>query len=347
MEEEVQPSETPFLTEKWPTVEPVALSPTATTRIATALLTAQSPLILTSHLGRNAHAVSTLTVLSTLLAIPVCCTCPSTVNIPFSQPTFSGVTYLQPGGHTEHLAGADVILVIESDLPWIPANDKPDPKTRVFILDSGDPLKLNTGFWHIDAEMICQADAEVALGQIVESIRTMNVQRNSAGRSQEVIERAKRLASRHKEWVSYLDSLENDYPAPPDLSVRTDSPLQSSITVPNVIGVLRKAIEANTPNRGMESIILNEAISNYPTVWTHLRPEIAGSVITSGGSSLGWALGAAVGCCIGGEVAGAEEGRGYELVVAIVGDGSFLFGVPSSAYWMARKYNAVRSSTFS
>jgi hypothetical protein len=30
---------------------------------------------------------------------------------------------------------------------------------------------------------------------------------------------------------------------------------------------------------------------------------------------------------------------GYELIVAIVGDGSFLFGVPSSAFWMARRYN--------
>ena len=31
----------------------------------------------------------------------------------------------------------------------------------------------------------------------------------------------------------------------------------------------------------------------------------------------------------------------HELVVVIVGDGSYLFGVPSSAYWMARKYDTV------
>ena len=28
-------------------------------------------------------------------------------------------------------------------------------------------------------------------------------------------------------------------------------------------------------------------------------------------------------------------------MVAIVGDGTFLFGVPSAAYWMARRYNTV------
>jgi len=59
-----------------------------------------------------------------------------------------------------------------------------------------------------------------------------------------------------------------------------------------------------------------------------------GSLISSGGSSLGWALGAAVGAYIGGEV----DKKGYELLVVIVGDGSYMFGVPSSAYWMARKY---------
>jgi len=31
--------------------------------------------------------------------------------------------------------------------------------------------------------------------------------------------------------------------------------------------------------------------------------------------------------------------KNYELIVVIVGDGSFIFGVPSAAYWMARRYN--------
>ena len=31
----------------------------------------------------------------------------------------------------------------------------------------------------------------------------------------------------------------------------------------------------------------------------------------------------------------------HDLIVAVVGDGTFLFGVPSTAYWMARRYNTV------
>jgi hypothetical protein len=46
---------------------------------------------------------------------------------------------------------------------------------------------------------------------------------------------------------------------------------------------------------------------------------------------LGWAGGAAVGAKL------AAPGR---VVVALVGDGSFLFGIPSSAQWVARRYGA-------
>jgi acetolactate synthase-1/2/3 large subunit len=52
-------------------------------------------------------------------------------------------------------------------------------------------------------------------------------------------------------------------------------------------------------------------------------------VIHHGGGSLGWAGGAAVGAKL------AAPGR---TVVCLVGDGSFLFGVPSSAQWVARRY---------
>lgn len=40
----------------------------------------------------------------------------------------------------------------------------------------------------------------------------------------------------------------------------------------------------------------------------------------------------------------AASDAGGKLVVAIVGDGSFLFGVPSSSFWIARRYETVRES---
>jgi acetolactate synthase-1/2/3 large subunit len=55
-------------------------------------------------------------------------------------------------------------------------------------------------------------------------------------------------------------------------------------------------------------------------------------------SSLGWALGAAIGAKLAGDMF-AEHAK--DLIAVVVGDGSFVFGVPSAAYWMARRYDTV------
>jgi len=315
----------------------------AATRISSALLSARAPLIITSFLGRNPRSVAALTSLSLLLAIPVYVTCPNAVNIPFSHPYYAGVSFLAPSTHTPHLSTADVILVIDCDLPWIPANDRPQDSARVFIVDGGNPLKNNVGSWHVDAELVCSADSELALSQIVETVRHVDEQGGMVGKavlgSQVLRDRGQALAKEHEEMARKMENAENAYP-PTQVDAASAIPM-ASITVPNVLGVLRRAIQELTPSKGLETLVLNEGISNHPMVWAHMQPEVPGSMFTSGGSSLGWALGAAVGAHIGGEVVGAEHGKGYDLIATIVGDGSFLFGVPSSAYWMARRYSTV------
>jgi len=82
---------------------------------------------------------------------------------------------------------------------------------------------------------------------------------------------------------------------------------------------------------GPDALVLNEAISNYHVVSEHLRASRPGSLLGSGGGSLGWSGGAAV---------GAKLAAPDRTVVSLVGDGSYLFGVPSSAQWMARRYRA-------
>jgi acetolactate synthase I/II/III large subunit len=70
-------------------------------------------------------------------------------------------------------------------------------------------------------------------------------------------------------------------------------------------------------------------VTNSKIVAEHLRPNRPGSVIHHGGAALGWAGGAAV---------GAKLAAPGQTVVSLVGDGCYLFGVPSSAQWVARRY---------
>ncbi|KAJ3575513.1 hypothetical protein NP233_g1061 [Leucocoprinus birnbaumii] len=312
-----------------PAIEPAALTPNVIRRIATALLTAQHPLIITSRLGRNPHAVPPLLTLSSLLAIPVISTVPQTLNCPFSHPYNLGITYLVPGTHSPHIELADVILVIDSDLPWIPGNEAPPPSTRVFIVDAADPLSSGFGYAGTPAELICRADAEVALNQVLESVRESMGQAIGVGESlfesKTIQHRRKILSEEHQKQIDLWDAQEVGYP---------DGTGDSTLSVPHLFGALRKGIQTLTPSKGNKVLYLNESITNFQFVWSHLRPEIPGNLLQSGGSSLGWSLGAAVGGYLGAQVAG----KGYELSVVLVGDGSYMFGVPSSAFWMARRY---------
>ncbi|PPQ72818.1 hypothetical protein CVT24_012894 [Panaeolus cyanescens] len=308
-------------------VSPAALSPSDLSRIAGALLAADSPLIVTSFLGRNVNAVAELIKLAELLAIPVVNACPSAVNIPFSHPSYAGTTYMFKGTHLPALDEADLILVIECEIPWIPVCDEPrnlGNGLQVFLLDSGDPLRVNVGYWNVPAAGIFRADAEIALKQINESVAPI-----AQGIISKVDARRLTLRTKHERLVADIEATEA---LPPPLNI--DGIPTASFTVPNLMRSLRLAIEKVTPSRGSKTLYLNESISNFPLVWNHLRTEVPGQMLTLGGSSLGWGLGASVGSFL----ASKESKLKHDLSVLIVGDGAFLFGVPSSAYWMARRY---------
>ncbi|KDQ49927.1 hypothetical protein JAAARDRAFT_42531 [Jaapia argillacea MUCL 33604] len=343
MEEELDPSLDTTNLGKWPAVSKCALPPDAATQIAQALLTAQSPLLITSHLTRSSPtALTPLTHLSILLSIPIHISCPSVTCVPFSHPLLTGISYAFDKNPL--ILEADVILVIESEVPWIEHNLGVLGKggmggKQVFVIDSGDPLRDGVGYWHLDAEIVARADAELALGAILEQVRVLD--RDSEEKvlgTSKIYERGKKIGEYRQSW---LDTLRQAEEAP------SLSPSQK-ITVPQLLATFRAMLSSTKLLE--KTLILNEGISNYVQVWSHLQPEapIRGpsntrglGMITSGASSLGWGLGAAVGVCLGnreGARGGQGQGQEYELVALVVGDGSYLFGVPASAFWMARRY---------
>ncbi|KAF8553681.1 thiamine diphosphate-binding protein [Imleria badia] len=335
MEQEIDSSilERPITLTKWPSVQPTALPTSVVRQVADALLGAKSPLLITSYLGRNHQAFPALVTLSRILALPVFLTCPSAINLPTSHPFLVGFSYLAAGTHTPLLKSADVVLIVDAEVAWIPMNkdkdgvyERPSDTARVYIIDSGDPLRRGIGMHHYEADLVCHADAAVALTQLREAIGTQP--------ANEWSKRSERIQNIHHEWKARLNAAES---FPIALS-GSGSGRPAPYTTPQIVSTLRKAIrERGIARESM--IVLNESISSYPLVWSHMQPEIAGEIVASGGSSLGWALGAGVGSVLGGRVAKkGEAGTGYELVTAIVGDGTFLFGVPASTFWMARRY---------
>ena len=110
----------------WSPVAPAALAPQVASVIAAALRSAAAPLVVTSYLGRDPAAVAALVELCELAAVPVLESVPMRVNFPASHPLHCGYQW-NALVQNRMLAEADVILVAGSDVPWMPAVNRPGP----------------------------------------------------------------------------------------------------------------------------------------------------------------------------------------------------------------------------
>ena len=70
-----------------------------------------------------------------------------------------------------------------------------------------------------------------------------------------------------------------------------------------------------------DTIILNEGISNYETIYRHIKATKPGTIIGSGAGSLGWHGGAAI---------GAKLAAKEKTIISLTGDGSYMFSIPAT-----------------
>ncbi len=283
-------------------VAPAALTREVTAEIATALAAARHPLIVTSYLGRDPSAVPSLVALAELLAIPVVEAMAYHVNFPHDNPLHGGYQY-HSVSQNPLLAEADVVLVIDSDVPWIPAVNRPADGAAIYHVDV-DPLKQGIQLWHVPARLSAAANSKVAVEQITGFVRDHGLADNAA-----VGERRAAAVTRHRRALADREAAEQ--------------PKDGVITGEYLTACVRRLLE------GQDALVLTEVVTNSRIVAEHLRPNRPGSVLHHGGGALGWSGGAAV---------GAKLAYPERTVVSLVGDGSFLFSVPSSALWTQRRY---------
>ena len=112
---------------------PAAPDATAIAAAARALAQAKRPLIVTSNAGRDAAAFEALAQFAERFAIPVVQHRPRYLSLPSSHPMNLGFN------PARMVPKADAILVIESDVPWIPSQVAP-PENCKIIQCGLDPL---------------------------------------------------------------------------------------------------------------------------------------------------------------------------------------------------------------
>ena len=285
---------------EWAPIAPTALPEAAVASLIDAVQKAARPLVVTSYLGRNPAGVAELVRFCGRLGVGVLESVPSYVNFPHSDPLYQGSHWNHPF-QNRALKEADFILVVDSDVPWIPTVSKPSDGAKIAIIDV-DPLKESTPLWSIKARQCYRADGATALAQLNVRLDRLAIDEAAARR------RRRRYAGRSKARKAEL--------------ARLETPKGDGITPEYLTACVRRAV-------GPEAIVLNEGITNYPAISDHMAREKPGTMFASGGGSLGWTGGAAIGM----KLAAPDK-----TIVALTGDGSYMFSQPSTVHWMARRY---------
>jgi acetolactate synthase-1/2/3 large subunit len=170
---------------------------------------------------------------------------------------------LGPAAYTL-LKDADVVLVIDCDLPWTPSLTKPPKDCRVFYLDI-DPLKEDIPVWYIPAERFMRADSHTALKQL-------NARLDRSRRQPDYV----LLAARREKYGKMR--------AAQQAALRDEEKLPPLMTAAYVSACVRSLMDEDT-------ILLNETITSTGAVSAHIPRNKPGR--SSAAAAAPWAGSAA------------------------------------------------------
>lgn len=299
----------------WQRVVPAALSREAVKQICEFLVKAKEPLLITGYSGRNPAAVPELVKLAdTVGGLRVLDTGGSDMCFPANHPAWLGLRY----GVEDSIKTADFILVVDCDVPWIPTQCKPKADAKIIHIDI-DPLKQQMPVFYIPAIARYQADSKTSFHQL-HNYLVSDPELSKTLSSDVFEERWRSLEASHTarlQTISHQGALPSDPAAPLNASTLTSQ--------------IRTALPADT-------IWVIEAVTLTSFVADQIQATLPSSWLNCGGGGLGWSGGAALGIKLASDTVNGGTGKG-RFVCQIVGDGTFLFSVPASVYWISRRYS--------
>jgi acetolactate synthase-1/2/3 large subunit len=237
--------------------------------------------------------------LAELLALPVMDTDRvDRLNFPTTHPLY---------GTGPEPKDADVLLVLENPVPFLPPQESPRAESKIVWVDV-DPVqsRYKTMEYHADLWLPVPA---VTAARAIHDAATAMLTRTDMSR---IAERRTRLEERKREIKLSLEKAAQQ--------AGKRRPMH-----PRWVGYeLGKILEP-------DAIVLDEALSNSDHVQAYHRRAAQNTYFGGGGSSGGWGAGAAF---------GAKLARPQSDVVLVTGDGFFMFGTPLPALWSAAHYRA-------
>lgn len=195
---------------------------------------------------------------------------------------------------------ADLILTVECDVPWYPNQFQPEETTPVIQIGV-DPLYGDYPIRGFPSDLTLQGDPVLALSEITRDLKRQGLNE-------------KRLAAREKKLQEIHDTLRHTLEQKAQ-NAANDVPVDMSWVAHNI-----------NQRLGSDTIVVNE----YDNSMKEQPNLLAGRYFCSPHAGyLGWGLGAAL---------GAKLASPDDTVIATVGDGCYLFGVPSACHAVSSLY---------
>jgi acetolactate synthase I/II/III large subunit len=269
---------------------PAAPDGSAIATAAHLLAQAKWPLIITANAGRDAAAFAALGEFAERFAIPVVQHRPRYLSLASSHPMNLGFDPMR------FVQRADVIVVIESDVPWIPSRAAPAPGCKV-IQCGFDPLFTRYPLRGFACDLGITGATAPTLAALSAALAEKCDAAAVAARRRMVREERAALAAA---WKAAVEAGARRAPLDP-------------AWVSHCIGRAKD----------QASIVINE----YTLFLEHCAFEHPDLYFgSSSASGLGWGAGAAL---------GAKLARPEQPVVAVLGDGAYMFSNPAAVHHAA------------
>jgi len=269
---------------------PPSADPAAMDTLAGLLAAAKKPLLITANGGRTPESARALTAFAEAWAVPVVHYRPRYLALSTEHPLHAG---WEP--HAA-LKEADLVIVVECDVPWIPVQGGPRADAKVVHIGA-DPLFTRYPLRGFRTDMAITglvAPTLSALAARAPAPATLKARFDATAKSCEALRQSQRSGC---------------------------ATMPKTLTTKYTTACINKLINEKC---GEDAIFVNE----YPLVLEEMQIRTPGRYFGSApAGGLGWGLGAAV---------GAKLAARDKTVICTVGDGAYMFGNPTAAHFTAR-----------